>query len=139
MCKMHLKVEKWGFSKKIYLNFIKKCKVLLECFTLRHFFSTFMNTNLIVSSMNRNVLTSGTTLKPPFTSLWPQSKELKSKAQNVTVESNKWKSMFCQHIYHLTGFYAHLCVKIIPLDHFCANIDDIISNFECWEEKMVLQ
>ena len=80
MCKRHLIVEKWGFSKKIYLNFIKKCKVLLECFTLRHFFSMFMNTNLIVSSMNRNVLTSRTTLKPPFTSLWPQSKELKSKA-----------------------------------------------------------
>ena len=45
--------------------------------------------------------------------------------------------MFCQHICHLTGFYAHLCVKIIPLDHFYANIDDIISNFEYWEEKMV--
>ena len=56
MCKRHLIVEKWGFSKKIYLNFIKNCKVLLECFTLGHFISTFMNTNHKVSYMNGNVL-----------------------------------------------------------------------------------
>ena len=57
MCKMHLIAEKWGFSKKIYLNFMKNCKVLLEYFTLGHFISTFMNTNHKVSYMNGFVLT----------------------------------------------------------------------------------
>ena len=56
MCKRHLIVEKWGFSKKIYLNFIKNCKVLLECFTLGHFINTFMKTNYKVSYMNGFVL-----------------------------------------------------------------------------------
>ena len=31
---------------------------------------------------------------------------------------------------------AHLCVKIIPLDHFYANIDDMTLNLEYWEEKI---
>ena len=57
MCKMHLIVEKRGFSKKIYLNFMKNCKVLLECFTLGNFISTIMNTNHKVSYINENVLT----------------------------------------------------------------------------------
>ena len=57
MCKMHLIVEKRGFSKKIYLNFMKNCKVLLEWFTLGHFISTFMNTNHTVLYMNGFVLT----------------------------------------------------------------------------------
>ena len=56
MCKRHLIVEKWGLSKKIYLNFIKNCKVLLECFTLGHFINTFMKTNYKVSYMNGFVL-----------------------------------------------------------------------------------
>ena len=56
MFKMHLIVEKWGFSKKIYLNFIKNCKVLLECYTLGHCINTFMNTNHKLSYMNGFVL-----------------------------------------------------------------------------------
>ena len=62
MGKIHLKVEKWGLTKKIYLNFMKNCKVLLQCFTLGHFISTIMNTNHKVSFINENVLTWGTTL-----------------------------------------------------------------------------
>ena len=62
MGKIHLKVEKWGLTKKIYLNFMKNCKVLLQCFTLGHFISTIMNTNHKVSYINENVLTWGTTL-----------------------------------------------------------------------------
>jgi len=62
MGKIHLKVEKWGLNKKIYLNFMKNCKVLLQCFTLGHFISTIMNTNHKVSYINENVLTWGTTL-----------------------------------------------------------------------------
>ena len=31
---------------------------------------------------------------------------------------------------------ALLSVKIIPLDHFYANIDDMTLNLEYWEEKI---
>ena len=37
-------------------------------------------------------------------------------------------SCFCQNDCFLVGSYAHLCVKIIPLDHFYANRDGIILN-----------
>ena len=48
-------------------------------------------------------------------------------------------SSFYQYDCFLVGSYAHVCVKIIPLDHFDANIDGIISNLEYWGEKAVLQ
>ena len=57
MCKMNTEVEKLGFSKKIYLVLMKKCKKKLVCFTWAHFFSTFMNINHKVSYINGNVLT----------------------------------------------------------------------------------
>ena len=31
---------------------------------------------------------------------------------------------------------AHLCVKIIPMDHFYANIDGMTLKLEYWEEKI---
>ena len=41
MCKMHLKVEKWGFSKKIYLNedWIMICE-FFKIFELEHFWGS---------------------------------------------------------------------------------------------------
>ena len=45
-------------------------------------------------------------------------------------------SSFCQNHCYLIGSYALLVVKIIPLDHYYANIDGITSKLEYWEEKM---
>jgi hypothetical protein len=45
-------------------------------------------------------------------------------------------SSFCQNHCYLIGSYALLVVKIIPLDHYYANIDGITSKLEYWKEKM---
>ena len=45
-------------------------------------------------------------------------------------------SSFCQNHCCLIGSYAHLAVKINPLDHYRANIDGITSKLEYWKEKM---
>ena len=47
--------------------------------------------------------------------------------------------VFVKTVFFLVGSYAHLCVKIIPLDHFHANRDGIILNLQYWKEMLVLQ
>ena len=44
-------------------------------------------------------------------------------------------SSCCQNYCYLIGSYAHLVLKIIPLDHYYANIDGITSKLEYWKEK----
>ena len=39
-------------------------------------------------------------------------------------------------LFFFIDYLAHLCVKIIPLDHILANIDGMILNLEYWEEKI---
>ena len=56
ICKMYLDIEKWGFSNKIFIISMKNCKNKLVCFTLVHFFSTFMNTKHKVLYINVKVL-----------------------------------------------------------------------------------
>ena len=48
-------------------------------------------------------------------------------------------SSFCQNHCYLIGFYAHLVVKIIPLDQYYANIGGITSKLEYWKEHLVLK
>ena len=47
-------------------------------------------------------------------------------------------SSFCQNHCFLVGFYSHLNVKIIPQDHFCANINLITSKLEYCFQKLIL-
>ena len=47
-------------------------------------------------------------------------------------------SSFCQNHCFLVGFYGHLNVKIIPQDHFCANINHITSKLEYCFQKLIL-
>ena len=44
--------------------------------------------------------------------------------------------VFVESFFFIASFY-HLCVKIIPLDHFYANIDDMTLNLEYWEYKII--
>ena len=48
--------------------------------------------------------------------------------------------MFSLKVFLLLPFFIasfdHLCVKIIPLDHFYANIDGMTLDLEYWQEKI---
>ena len=48
-------------------------------------------------------------------------------------------SSYYQNDCFLIGSYVNFVVKLIPLDHFYANIDGITSKTEYWKEKFILQ
>ena len=43
--------------------------------------------------------------------------------------------VFVESFFFIASF-DHLCVKIIPLDHFYANIDGMTLDLEYWQEKI---
>ena len=45
-------------------------------------------------------------------------------------------SSFCQNHCYLIGSNAHWVIKIIPLDHYYANIDGRTSKLDYWKEKL---
>jgi len=47
--------------------------------------------------------------------------------------------MFLSNLCYSIGSLTHSLVNIIPRDHFDVNIDGMISNFQYWGEKAVLQ
>ena len=45
-------------------------------------------------------------------------------------------SSFCQNHCYLIGSNAHWVIKIIPLDHYYANIDGTTSKLDYWKENL---
>ena len=66
-------------------------------------------------------------------------KNIKVKSKNVTVKKRNENSSYYQNDCFLIGSYVNFVVKLIPLDHFYANIDGITSKTEYWKEKLILQ
>ena len=66
---------------------------------------------------------------------WPKEQPYSQKHKVSLLNRKSEYSCFRWKLFFIASF-DHLCVKIIPLDHFYANIDGMTLDLEYWQEKI---